>query len=250
MCADEFSCVLYHLQMAVSRVTCMKLAPSQSVAGAQATYSRQATWWQRRTRMQPSPWPACPRSGCTWPSTPAAPAPPAARWVTLKFPQSRLHQAKPPHACLQLHLLGNRAQGSGHQRAQASKPRLSTIRRCALHDACTQAALNLVADLMEHNTTCFREGVELLLRIHFTQPYNDTVWGLPPATVARCARAGYQEPLVLGMPQEVGQARQGTVNTHILHLQRRLFLALASLLVHQCWHDAVSLVALLAAQES
>lgn len=61
-----------------------------------------------------------------------------------------------------------------------------------MHEAyCTlwvaQAALNLVADLMEHNTTCFREGVDLLLRIHFTQPYSDTVWGLPPATVARYA---------------------------------------------------------------
>ena len=60
--------------------------------------------------------------------------------------------------------------------------------------ACAQAALNLVADLMEHNTTCFREGVDLLLRIHFTQPYTDTVWGLPPATVARCAGRAVRGP--------------------------------------------------------
>lgn len=85
-------------------------------------------------------------------------------------------------------------------------PWASSHLSCAGHDARAQAALNLVADLMEHNTTCFREGVELLLRIHFTQPYNDTVWGLPPATVARCARAGCQGCLAIRAPHCWGQA--------------------------------------------
>ena len=50
---------------------------------------------------------------------------------------------------------------------------------------CTQAALDLVTDLMEHNSSCFKEGIDLILRIHLSQSYNDSVWGLGPRTVAR-----------------------------------------------------------------
>ena len=70
---------------------------------------------------------------------------------------------------------------------------------------------------MEHNTTCFREGVDLLLRIHFTQPYNDTVWGLPPATVARCVWAGCQEVPDPWVPHSWDRPCEGGGRTHSAH---------------------------------
>ena len=51
-----------------------------------------------------------------------------------------------------------------------------------------QAALALVADLMEHNATCCKEGIDLILRIHLSQSYADGIWNLGPRTVARYYR--------------------------------------------------------------
>ena len=50
---------------------------------------------------------------------------------------------------------------------------------------CMQAALALVSDLMEHNATCCKEGIDLILRIHLSQSYADGIWNLGPRTVAR-----------------------------------------------------------------
>ena len=61
---------------------CMKGAVPESVFGCAGYLFPAGDLVARRTRTRLSRWPACRRSSCTWPSTPAAPAPPAARWVT------------------------------------------------------------------------------------------------------------------------------------------------------------------------